>query len=108
MGPLALFFSVVATVWNYVYNIGVDRLLLRLQGHTHRACGSGCCIPWVSRGLLVVALPVMSWWLDIGLLEALALDLGFVLFYLVYAFIYNWSYDKVFPIPGQGAQRVTG
>jgi uncharacterized membrane protein len=37
MGPLALFFSVVATVWNYVYNIGVDRLLLRLQGHTHKS-----------------------------------------------------------------------
>ena len=45
---------------------------------------------------------------EFGLLEALLLDLGFVLFYLVYAFIYNWSYDKVFPIPGQGAQRVTG
>ena len=33
MGPLALFFSVLATVWNYVYNIGVDKLLLKYQGH---------------------------------------------------------------------------
>lgn len=109
MGPLALFFSVVATVWNYVYNIGVDRLLLRLQGHTHKSLWQRVLHTLgFEGGLLVVALPVMSWWLDIGLLEALALDLGFVLFYLVYAFIYNWSYDKVFPIPGQGAQRVTG
>ena len=56
----------------------------------------------------IVALPVMSWWLDIGLLEALVLDLGFVLFYLVYAFVYNWSYDKVFPIPGQVQQNALG
>ena len=68
----------VATVWNYVYNIGVDKLLLRYQGHTHKACGSVCCTPRFRGGLLIVALPVMSWWLDIGLLEALVLDMGFV------------------------------
>ena len=107
-GPLALFFSVVATVWNYVYNIGVDKLLLRYQATPTRRCGSGCCTPWGSRGLLIVALPVMSWWLDIGLLEALVLDMGFVLFYLVYAFVYNWSYDKVFPIPMGQVQKALG
>lgn len=37
MGPLALFFSVLATVWNYVYNIGVDKLLMKYQGHTHKS-----------------------------------------------------------------------
>lgn len=52
-------------------------------------------------GLLIVALPVMSWWLSVSLLEALVLDLGFVVFYLIYAFVYNWGYDKVFPIPGE-------
>mgnify|MGYP003392208769 FL=1 len=90
-------------------SIGVDRLQLRLQGHTHKTLWQRVLHTFgFEGGLLIVALPVMSWWLDIGLLEALVLDLGFVLFYLVYAFIYNWSYDKVFPIPGQGAQRVTG
>ncbi|CAJ1885502.1 hypothetical protein COCAGNCG_03612 [Aeromonas dhakensis] len=54
MGPLAVLFSVLATVWNYVYNI------------------------------------------------------GFVTFYLVYAFVYNWSYDKVYPIPGQWQQNALG
>lgn len=31
MGPLAVLFSVLATVWNYVYNIGFDKLLLKYQ-----------------------------------------------------------------------------
>jgi len=43
----------------------------------------------------------MAWWLNVSMLEALVLDLGFVAFYLVYAFVYNWVYDKVFPIPGE-------
>ena len=80
MGPLALFFSVVATVWNYVYNIGVDRLLLHLQGHTHKSLWQRVLHTLgFEGGLLVVALPVMSWWREIGLLEALALDLALVL-----------------------------
>lgn len=52
-----------------------------------------------------MALPAMAWWLEISLLEALVLDLGFVVFYLVYAFVYNLLYDKVFPIPTQVTQH---
>ena len=50
-------------------------------------------------GLLLVALPLVAWWLSISLWQALLLDLGFVFFYLVYAFVYNLAYDKVFPVP---------
>ncbi|MGL5661409.1 MAG: PACE efflux transporter [Aeromonas sp.] len=100
MGPLTLFFSVVATLWNYVYNIGVDQLLHKFQGHTHKTLWQRVVHTLgFEGGLLIVALPVMSWWLNISMLEALLLDLGFVAFYLVYAFIYNLGYDKVFPIP---------
>ncbi|WP_429052511.1 PACE efflux transporter [Aeromonas veronii] len=100
MGPLALFFSVLATVWNYIYNIGVDKLLLKYQGHTHKTLWQRVLHTFgFEGGLLIVALPVMSWWLSVSMLEALVLDLGFVVFYLIYAFVYNWGYDKVFPIP---------
>ncbi len=100
MGPLALIFSLLATVWNYVYNIGVDQLLMKYQGHIHKTlCQRVLHTFGFEAGLLIVALPIMSWWLNVSILEALVLDLSFVAFYLVYAFIYNWSYDKVFPIP---------
>ncbi len=57
---------------------------------------------------MALTLPVIAWWLDLALLAALALNIGFVTFYLVYAFIYNWSYDKVYPIPGQWQQNALG
>jgi len=77
MGPLALFFSVLATVWNYVYNIGVDKLLLKYQGHTHKSLWQRVAHTFgFEGGLLFVALPVMSWWLDISMMEALVLDLA--------------------------------
>ena len=100
MGPLAIFFSLLATGWNYVYNLGVDKLLLKYQGHTYTSMWQRVIHPLgFEGGLLLVAMPVMSLWLGISLLEAFVLDLGFVAFYLAYAFVYNLSYDKVFPIP---------
>ena len=100
MGPLAIFFSLLATSWNYVYNLGVDKLLLKYQGHTYKSMWQRVIHTLgFEGGLLLVAMPVMSLWLGISLLEAFVLDLGFVAFYLAYAFVYNLSYDKVFPIP---------
>ena len=100
MGPLAIFFSLLATGWNYVYNLGVDKLLLKYQGHTYKSMWQRVIHTLgFEGGLLLVAMPVMSLWLGISLLEAFVLDLGFVAFYLVYAFVYNLSNDKVFPIP---------
>ncbi|WP_338053347.1 chlorhexidine efflux transporter [Pseudorhodobacter turbinis] len=34
-----------------------------------------------------------------GLWQALVMDLAFVVFYLIYAFVYNWGYDQAFPLP---------
>lgn len=107
MGLLALFFTLLATVWNYVYNIGFDHFLIKYQGNSHKSLFQRVVHTFgFEGGLLIVALPVMSWWLKISLLEALLLDLGFVAFYLVYAFVYNWVYDKIFPIPRDVSKAV--
>lgn len=99
MGLLTLFFSLLATVWNYVYNIVFDHFLIKYQGNSLKSLYHRVLHTFgFEGGLLIVALPVMSWWLNISMLEALLMDLGFVAFYLVYAFVYNWVYDKLFPI----------
>lgn len=101
LGILAVVMSVIAAVWNYVYNLGFDHLLLRLKKRVHKnpiervvhAVG-------FEGGLLMVSLPLVALWLNIGLWQAFIMDIGFAAFYLVYAFVYNWIYDKVFPLPG--------
>ena len=50
--------------------------------------------------LMIVGLFLTAWWLSIGYLEAFLLDLGFSAFFLVYAYVYNWTYDVIFPVPG--------
>ncbi|MDW5416112.1 PACE efflux transporter [Iodobacter sp. CM08] len=100
LGVLAVAISIIATVWNYVYNLGFDHLLARWKKRVNKtpvervvhAIG-------FEGGLLLVSLPLVAWWLKVGLWDAFIMDLGFAAFYLVYAFIYNWVYDKVFPLP---------
>ena len=47
-------------------------------------------------GLLVVTLPIVAYWLSMSLWKALFTDLGFVVFYLIYAFVYNYVFDKIY------------
>jgi uncharacterized membrane protein len=44
-------------------------------------------------------MPFIAWYLGVSLWQALVMDLFFVAFYLVYAFAFNWAYDKLFPLP---------
>ncbi|MDT4865016.1 Chlorhexidine efflux transporter [compost metagenome] len=50
-------------------------------------------------GFIVALVPLFAWWLDIGWWHALVLDLGLSLFFLVYTFLFNLAFDKVFDLP---------
>ncbi|MBD1577757.1 PACE efflux transporter [Vibrio sp. S11_S32] len=99
IGVLAILFSVIATVWNYFYNILFDKAMLKRTGQLHKTTLIRILHAVLFEfGLLFITLPIMAWWLHIRLIDALILDFGMVIFYLIYAFVYNLAYDKVFPI----------
>ncbi|MDN5891251.1 MAG: PACE efflux transporter [Psychrobacter sp.] len=100
MGVMALAGSIVATFWNYFYNILFDRAMLRLSGAVQKTVLIRVLHALLFEGgLLLLFLPVIAWYLNISLWEAFKMDIAMATFYLIYAFIYNWIYDKVFPIP---------
>lgn len=97
-GVLGVVGATMATLWNYVFNLVFDHGLKRFTGSTRKTVP----VRFVHAisfelGLMMAFLPVISWWMGIGLLEALIVDIAFVLFYLVYAFVFTWCYDTIFP-----------
>lgn len=106
IGGLALISATVATVWNYIYNLGFDHALRRFFGRTQKTLPlrvvHAVCF---EAGLLLALLPIFAWWLDITLVQAFVMDVSFSAFYLVYAFVFTWAYDTVFPIPEPAAQE---
>jgi uncharacterized membrane protein len=100
IGVLALVCATIATVWNYIYNLGFDLLMRRVLGHTRKSPVLRVFHAVLFEGgLLVVLMPLIAWYLGVTLWEAFMMDLSFAAFYLVYAFVYNWAYDVIFPIP---------
>lgn len=99
MGALAVVLSLVATGWNYVYNVWFDHALLRLRGRVRKTLLERVAHTFLfETGMLILTLPPVMWWLDYGLLRALHLSLSLMVFYLVYTYVYNLAYDWLFPI----------
>ena len=104
VGSLAITLSIMAMLCNYFYNLTFDHWRMR-RGESSpnqrslgirilHALGFEACF-------IILTLPLIAWWLSLSLLQALLLDIGFALFFVAYAFVYNWCYDKLFPVPVQ-------
>ena len=103
MGVVALAGSIVATVWNYFYNILFDNAMLKMRGEVKKTIPIRVLHAVLFEGgLLVLFLPAIAWYLDVTLWEAFKMDIAMATFYLVYAFVFNWVYDRVFPMVEAG------
>ena len=104
LGPLAIGLSLLATGWNYLYNLLVDHWMLRQLGRLEKRLIERVLHALIFElGLLLVVLPLTALWLGISLWQALWLDIGFSLFFVLYAFGYNLAYDRLFPLPHQAS-----
>lgn len=90
--------ATLATLWNYLYNLGFDHALMRLRGHTAKSLPLRLLHTLLfEAGLLVALLPFIAWYLDITLWHAFQMDIAFALFYMGYALVFNWLYDLIDP-----------
>jgi uncharacterized membrane protein len=94
MGLLTIAISIIAMVWNMVFNAAYDRVVSRFKvvktfivRVVHGVAFEG--------GLTLFIVPLSAWWLEIGLWSALLLDVGLLLFFLPYTVVFNWAYDAL-------------
>ena len=95
--------SLIAVVWNLAFNALFERWEARqpVRGRS-RARRVAHAIGFEG-GLGLWLVPFMAWWLDVSLWQALVLDLGLLLFFLVYTFAFTWGFDKLFGLPAAAA-----
>lgn len=94
MSGLAIMLSLIAMLWNFIFNIIFDKihgaerinrsLWIRLQH------GFG-----FELGMLIFSFPVIMWVLQLDLLSVFLLDVGAMVFFLIYAIVFNWIYDVI-------------
>ncbi|WP_272008597.1 PACE efflux transporter [Roseovarius sp. ZX-A-9] len=108
IGMIAVVSATIATLWNYLYNLLFDHAILRITGQVAKTI-------WVrvlhavlfEVGILLLLLPFIAWYLGISVWEAFKLDISFTVFYFCYAFVFNWLYDLVFPVPRRTPAEAT-
>lgn len=98
MGALAILLSLIAMGWNYLYNLWFDRWQAQIPADARSLGLRLLHALGFEGGLLCISLPLIAWWLELSLWQALLADLGVALFFLLYALIYNWAYDRLFPL----------
>ncbi|WP_432287658.1 PACE efflux transporter [Aminobacter sp. BA135] len=108
MGVVTVVSATIATIWNYLFNLGFDHLLLRVKGSVRKTLPMRVAHAILFEvGLLAVLMPFIAWYLGVSLLHALLMDASFALFYMVYAFAFNWGYDVVYPVQESRAKAWT-
>ena len=103
---LAVVSSVIAVLWNLAFNTLFEaweaRQVVRGRSVKRRIAHA----IGFEGGLAAILVPVFAWWLGIGLWEALLFDAALLLFFLVYTFVFNWCFDRVFGLPASATGPV--
>ncbi len=100
LGLLALI-ALIAALWNAMYNTAFDWVDGRISGRTADRRPAGLRVFHAfgfEGGLLLVSLPIVMLWTGMGWIDALLADLGLALAYVLYAYVFNLGYDRLFPI----------
>ncbi|APC17954.1 hypothetical protein BLL42_20275 [Pseudomonas frederiksbergensis] len=94
MGVATIAIGLIALAWNVLFNGLFDRLLKHLALVPSAATRVLHAVLFEG-GLVAVSVPLIAWWLNVSLLQALILDIGVLLFFLPYTYVYHWAYDVV-------------
>ena len=91
--------SAIAVIWNVIWNGLFERWEAR-QSQRGRGLGRRVAHALgMEGGLVVLLVPLLAWWFGVSLWQAFVMDLGLLLFFLIYTFVFNWAFDRIFGLP---------
>ncbi len=102
---LALVMSTIALSWNYLFNLMFERWEARQPVGGRSALRRLIHGLGFEGGLLFILVPVLAFWLDLGLVAAFLTNLGLFAFFFVYAIVFTWAFDKVFGLPASAGGK---
>lgn len=91
--------SVIAVVWNLVFNWAFERWESRQPVRGRSVARRVAHAIGFEGGLVFTLVPLFAWWFGITLWHAFVMDLGLIVFFLCYTFVFNWVFDHLFGLP---------
>lgn len=104
-GLLALMITGVATVWNLAFNYLFEAWERRQRDRTRTVRRRILHALGFQLTLVCFLVPLIAWWLEITLMQALVLDLVFIVYIPFFTFAYNWAFDRSFGVPSSALNQ---
>ncbi|MBL9061749.1 PACE efflux transporter [Tabrizicola sp.] len=91
--------ATIALCWSFVFNTGFEAWEARqpMKGRSLKRRTVHALM--FEGGLVLICIPVMAWWLQVGYLEALAYEAGLIALFIAYTYVFTWGFDRIFGLP---------
>ena len=104
-GAAAVGASVIAMLWNLVYNHLFEAWEARQARKGRSLLRRACHAVGFEAGLVVLLVPLFAWVLGVSWWEALVLNAVMIVFFLAYGFVFNLAFDRLFGLPLSAQRR---
>lgn len=104
-GVLSLMLSASALVWNMLYNAIFEHWEARQPQRTRTFARRALHSLGFEGGLVLLLVPLVAWWLNISWWAAWVTNLGLFVFFLCYALVFHWLFDRIFGLPNSAQER---
>ncbi|WP_313812147.1 PACE efflux transporter [Glutamicibacter sp.] len=94
---VAIVSSGTALVWNYVFNLLFEAWERRQDSASRTLARRVAHALGFEGGLVLILVPLLALILQVTVLEALVLEAGLLLFFLIYTFVFAWVFDQLVP-----------
>ena len=100
IGLLLAVLSGKAMVWGLFYNWAFDKLEARSGRVSSNRSWAWRIVHAIGFevSLTITSLPIYTLWLNIGIVEALTVDIFVTSFVVAYTFVFTLAYDRAFPL----------
>ena len=96
---LSLLTATIALSWSFVFNTIFEAWEARqpVRGRSLKRRTVHALL--FEGGLVLICIPVMAWWLQVGYLEALVYEAGLIVLFILYTYAFTWGFDRIFGLP---------
>ena len=91
--------AVIALGWSYLYNSVFEAWEARQPVKGRSFLRRAVHATLFELGMTAILLPITAWFLSVDLWTAFVYELGLIVFYLVYTWVFTLGFDRIFGLP---------
>lgn len=96
---LATLTATIALCWSYIFNTIFEGWEARQETRGRSLRRRTIHALLFEGGLVLVCIPVLAWWLQVGWAEALVYEAGLIVVFILYTYVFTWGFDRIFGLP---------